>query len=149
MPPGYCEDHSDKNTWFLFIAVYGELPELGQVDLALYVSDSIENGVKNMRKNLEHRWDKSDFLKMSVPTIHFTDIRWGVPQQHHRKKFIVKGYGAKTGVWGAKEMGAATPTGGTRRPDQRRRRPFGHSDRGGGGHGVQGSELRPASDQKT
>lgn len=89
---------------FLFIAVYGELPELGQVDLALYVSDSIENGVKNMRKNLEHRWDKSDFLKMFVPTIHFTDIRWEF-NNIDGKKFIVKGYGAKTGVRGAKEMG--------------------------------------------
>ncbi len=79
---------------FLFIAVYGELPELGQVDLALYVSDSIENGVKNMRKNLEHRWDKSDFLKMFVPTIHFTDIRWEF-NNIDGKKFIVKGYGAK------------------------------------------------------
>lgn len=89
---------------FLFIAVYGELPELGVVDLALYVSDSIENGVKNMRKNLEHRWDKSDFLKQFVPVIHFTDIRWEF-NNVDGKKFIVKGYGAKTGVRGAKEMG--------------------------------------------
>lgn len=89
---------------FLFIAVYGELPELGVVDLALYVSDSIENGVKNMRKNLEHRWDKSDFLKQFVPEIHLTDIRWEF-NNIDGKKFIVKGYGAKTGVRGAKEMG--------------------------------------------
>ena len=89
---------------FLFIAVYGELPGLGTVDLALYVSDSIENGVKNMRKNLEHRWDKSDFLRMFVPVIHFTDIRWEF-NNVDGKKFIVKGYGAKTGVRGAKEMG--------------------------------------------
>src|SRR5690554_1235673 len=37
---------------FLYIAVYGEIPGFGRIDLALYVSDSIENGVKNMRKNL-------------------------------------------------------------------------------------------------
>src|SRR5690554_5185031 len=37
---------------FLYIAVYGEIPGFGKIDLALYVSDSIENGVKNMRKNL-------------------------------------------------------------------------------------------------
>ena len=79
---------------FLFIAVYGELPELGQVDLALYVSDSIENGVKNMRKNLEHRWDRSDFLRQFVPAIRFTDIRWEF-ENIDGKKFIVKGYGAK------------------------------------------------------
>ena len=89
---------------FLYIATYGDLPGFGRVDLALYVSDSIENGVKNMRKNLEFRWDNSDFLKKYVPRIHFTDIRWEF-ENADNKVFIVKGYGAKTGVRGAKEMG--------------------------------------------
>lgn len=89
---------------FLYLATYGELPGFGTVDLALYVSDSIENGVKNMRKNLEFRWDKSDFLKQYVPKIHFTDIRWEF-ENADGKVFIVKGYGAKTGVRGAKELG--------------------------------------------
>jgi hypothetical protein len=43
--------------FFLYLAVYGELPVFGKINLALYVSDSIENGVKNMRKNLEYRWE--------------------------------------------------------------------------------------------
>lgn len=89
---------------FLYIATYGEIPGFGQVDLALYVSDSIENGVKNMRKNLEFRWENSDFLKQYVPVTRFTDIRWEF-QNADGKLFIVKGYGAKTGVRGAKEMG--------------------------------------------
>ena len=37
---------------FLYLATYGRLPDFGDVNLAIYVSDSIENGVKNMRKNL-------------------------------------------------------------------------------------------------
>ncbi len=89
---------------FLYIAVYGEIPGFGKVDLALYVSDSIENGVKNMRKNLEFRHDNSDFLKEYIPEVHFTDIRWEF-KNADGKYFIVKGYGAKTGVRGAKEMG--------------------------------------------
>lgn len=89
---------------FLFLATYGELPGFGPVDLALYVSDSIENGVKNMRKNLEFRHDKSDFLRQYVPRIHFTDIRWEF-ENADGKLLIVKGYGAKTGVRGAKELG--------------------------------------------
>lgn len=89
---------------FLYIATYGEIPGFGKVDLALYVSDSIENGVKNMRKNLEFRWDNSEFLKEYVTRIHFTDIRWEF-ENADGKMFIVKGYGAKTGVRGAKEMG--------------------------------------------
>ena len=89
---------------FLYIAVYGEIPGFGKVNLALYVSDSIENGVKNMRKNLEFRWDNSDFLKQYIPQTRFTDIRWEFTNADG-KTFIVKGYGGKTGVRGAKEMG--------------------------------------------
>lgn len=88
----------------LYIATYGELPEFGDVNLGLYVSDSIENGVKNMRKNLEHRWENSEFLKKYVPHAKFTDIRWEfINLEGH--KTVFKGYGAKTGVRGAKEMG--------------------------------------------
>jgi predicted phage terminase large subunit-like protein len=57
-----------------------------------------------MRKNLEFRWDNSDFLKQYVPEVRFTDIRWEF-KNLDGKVFIVKGYGAKTGVRGAKEMG--------------------------------------------
>ena len=89
---------------FLYIATYGEIPGFGKISLALYVSDSIENGVKNMRKNLEFRWDNSEFLKEYVPHIRFTDIRWEFKNLDN-KLFIVKGYGAKTGVRGAKELG--------------------------------------------
>lgn len=93
---------------FLYLAVYGELPKFGKVRLALYVSDSIENGVKNMRKNLEFRWENSEFLQKYIPHVRFTDIRWEF-RNIEGTVFIVKGYGAKTGVRGAKEMG--------RRPD--------------------------------
>jgi phage terminase large subunit-like protein len=89
---------------FLYIACYGEIPGFGRIDLALYVSDSIENGVKNMRKNLEFRWENSDFLKQYIPEAHFTDIRWAF-KNADGKMFVIKGYGAKTGVRGAKEMG--------------------------------------------
>ena len=88
----------------LYIATYGEIPGFGRIDLGLYVSDSIENGVKNMRKNLEFRWENSDFLREYVPEMHFTDIRWEF-QNLDGKVLIFKGYGAKTGVRGAKELG--------------------------------------------
>ena len=89
---------------FLYIATYGEIPGFGKISLALYVSDSIENGVKNMRKNLEFRWENSEFLKTYVPNVRFTDIRWEFVNSDG-KVFIVKGYGGKTGVRGAKELG--------------------------------------------
>lgn len=89
---------------FLYLAVYGVLPGFGKVDLALYVSDSIENGVKNMRKNLEYRWENSEFLKQYVPNTRFTDVRWEF-NNIDGNTLVVKGYGAKTGVRGSKEMG--------------------------------------------
>ncbi len=89
---------------FLYLAVFGKLPNFGDVSLAIYVSDSIENGVKNMRKNLEFRWENSEFLRKYVPKTRFTDVRYEF-ENIDGKKFIVKGYGAKTGVRGAKEMG--------------------------------------------
>jgi len=88
----------------LYIAVYNELPNFGQVNLGLYVSDSIENGVKNMRKNLEFRWENSDFLRKYIPYTRFTDIRWEF-RNSSGQTTVFKGYGAKTGVRGAKEMG--------------------------------------------
>ena len=89
---------------FLYVGVYGEIPGFGKVNLAIYVSDSIENGIKNMRKNLEYRWENSEFLRTYIPETKFTDIRWEFVNADGGK-FIVKGYGAKTGVRGAKEMG--------------------------------------------
>lgn len=88
----------------LYLATFGELPTFGQVDFALYVSDSIDNGVKNMRKNLEYRWENSEFLQRFVPMAKFTDIHWHFKNKAG-KEFIVKGYGAKTGVRGTKANG--------------------------------------------
>jgi predicted phage terminase large subunit-like protein len=91
---------------FLYIAVTGGIPGFGKVNFALYVSDSIENGVKNMRKNLEHRWENSDFLQYYLPKkgMRLTDVRYQFTNLDGHK-FVVRGYGAQTGVRGAKEMG--------------------------------------------
>jgi len=89
---------------FLYLGCYGTLPGFGHITFALYVSDSIENGVKNMRKNLEFRWQNSPFLQEYIPTIKFTDIRWEF-NNADGNRFIIRGYGAKTGVRGGKELG--------------------------------------------
>ena len=89
---------------FLYLGVYGKLPGFGKVTVALYVSDSIENGVKNMRRNLEYRWTRSDFLQKYIPTTNFTDVRWEFINADGNH-FVVNGYGAKTGVRGKKEYG--------------------------------------------
>ena len=88
---------------FLYLGVYGRLPTFGKVDIALYLSDSIDNGVKSMRKNLEFRRENSEFLMKYIPHAKFTDIRWEFTNIEGNK-FLVKAYGAKTGIRGAKEM---------------------------------------------
>ena len=88
----------------LYIGTYGSIPNFGKIPLGLYVSDSIENGVKNMRKNLEYRWQNSSFLQEYIPTTRFTDVRWEFTNADGNVT-VFKGYGACTGVRGAKEMG--------------------------------------------
>jgi len=91
-----------KEYLILYIAVFGAIPGFGKVPYAIYVSDSIENGVKKMRKSLEYRWHHSDFLRMYVPETKFTDVRWEFINKEGNS-FVVSGYGAKTGVRGTRE----------------------------------------------
>lgn len=108
---------------FLFIACFGRMPgSKEKMNFALYIADSIDNGVKSLRKNIEFRYQNSEFLKRMIPNTvvkysdengddvevtagrKFTDVRIefaNVRGDH----FIVRLYGAKTGVRGAKELG--------------------------------------------
>lgn len=113
----------------LFVAAFGYFPGFGKVNLMLYITDSIENGVKNLRRNVEYRYQESEFLKKMIPDQKikvgtegagyvdldkyeeqvaggrkFTDIRLEFCNLNGHRT-VVKGYGAKTGVRGAKEMG--------------------------------------------
>ena len=47
----------------LYGAAFGELPNLGKIEFMIYVGDSIENGVKSLRKNVEYRYQNSEFLQ--------------------------------------------------------------------------------------
>lgn len=84
------------------IAIYGELPNLGKIPYMLYVSDSIDNGVKKMRKALENRYLHSPFLQQFIVEAKFTDIRWEFIRKDGTS-LVVSGHGAKTGVRGTRE----------------------------------------------
>lgn len=89
---------------YLYLGVYGEFFDFGEVSVAMYISDTIDNGVKSMRKNLEFRYNNSEFLQTYLKEANFTDIRWEfVNLSGHR--FVVRGFGANTGVRGFKEYG--------------------------------------------
>lgn len=83
-----------KEFLILYIAVYGALPGFGKVPYALYVSDSMDNGVKKMRKALEFRINNSVFLQKYIKEIKFTDIRWEFINITGNS-FVVSGHGAK------------------------------------------------------
>ncbi len=90
--------------FFLYIGVFGAIPGLGKIGGAIYVSDSMENGVKSLRKNLEHRYDNSAFLQNWIPRIDFTDP-YIVMHGKSGHKFGLRLYGAKTGIRGTKIFG--------------------------------------------
>lgn len=104
-----CHRGSAKTTisgeyLILYLAVYGRLPNFGVVDYGLYVSDSVENGVKKMRLRLQRQWDNSEFLKKYIPNTRFTDIRWYF-KNIEGKELVFSGYGAQAGIRGTVELG--------------------------------------------
>ena len=94
-----------KEYLILYLGVYNKLPGFGKVPYGLYVSDSIENGVKKMRKALEHRYYNSSFLQKFIPTVKFTDLRWEFINTAGTST-VFSGHGAKTGVRGTRENGS-------------------------------------------
>jgi len=89
---------------FLYLAVFGKLDGFGEVNVAMYVGDTMDNGCKNLRNNIEHRYRNSDFLQKFIPEVRFTDVRLEFTNADG-KKLCVKMFGANTGVRGFKEYG--------------------------------------------
>lgn len=94
--------------FFLYLGVFGYLPDFGEVSSSIYVSDSMENGVKSLRKNMEFRYDTSPFLQNWIPVAKFTDnyIEFTNKENH---RFGLKMFGAKTGLRGTKVFGKRPP----------------------------------------
>lgn len=88
----------------LYLGVFGSLPNLGDIFGMLYVTDSMENGVKSARKNIEFRYNNSEFLKYWIPKANFTDSYIELTNRSG-KKFGMRLYGAETGIRGGKIFG--------------------------------------------
>lgn len=88
----------------LYLAVFHEIPGFGPVPGMIYVSDSMENGAKNARKNIEFRYERSDFLKKYIKNAKFTDAYLEF-ENINGQKMGVKLYGATTGLRGTKIFG--------------------------------------------
>jgi len=87
----------------LFLAVYEGIPGFGKVDYGMYVSDSIDNGVKKMRGRVERRYNNSVFLQEYLPNVKFTDTRWYFKNKFG-KELVFTGHGINTGVRGTVEL---------------------------------------------
>lgn len=88
----------------LYIAVFGQLDGFGVIDVGMYVGDTMDNGVKSLRNNLEFRYNNSEFLKEYIPKARFTDVEWEFENKEGHKTTF-KGFGASTGVRGFKKYG--------------------------------------------
>lgn len=88
----------------LYIALFGYIPGVGKVSGMIYVSDSMDNGAKSARKNIEFRYYNSEFLQKWIPKATFTDnyLEFENVEGH---RFGVKLFGAKTGLRGTKIFG--------------------------------------------
>ena len=88
----------------LYLAVFNELPNLGKCNVIIYVADSMENGAKSLRTNVEARYNHSEFLQQYVPEAKFTDSEL-VFKNVEGKETYVKLFGASSGVRGFKRNG--------------------------------------------
>jgi predicted phage terminase large subunit-like protein len=88
----------------LYIATFGYLDGFGDVSVGMYVGDTMDNGVKNLRSNIEHRYYSSEFLQKFIPSVKFTDPEWEFTNAEGHK-LCFRGFGASTGVRGFKKYG--------------------------------------------
>jgi predicted phage terminase large subunit-like protein len=104
-----CFRGAAKTTLFfeylvLFIATFGYLPDFGDITGMMYISDSMENGVKAARKNVQFRYDNSEFLQEWIPEAYFTDSYLEFTNREGHK-LGVRMFGAQTGLRGTKIFG--------------------------------------------
>lgn len=104
-----CSRGFSKTTIFgealiLYLATFNVLPNFGLCDVIMYVSDSMENGGKSIRKNTEFRYLNSDLLQKYIPFAKFTDTDM-LFKNSLGKETYVRIFGAKSGVRGFKQFG--------------------------------------------
>lgn len=104
-----CFRGAAKTTLFmeyfsLYLGMFHHIPGFGPVDGMIYVSDSMDNGVKSARKNIEFRYNNSEFLQQWIPEAKFTD-NYIEFKNKAGEMLGIKMFGAKTGLRGTKIFG--------------------------------------------
>ena len=90
----------------LYIGTYGGLPIKGyeSVDVGMYVADTMDNGVKSLRKNVQFRYENSMFLQKYIPEANFTEGRIELINAEG-SHYCLRMFGVTSGVRGFKEYG--------------------------------------------
>ena len=88
---------------FFYVAIMGKLPTVGKVKFMIYVSDTVENGVRTMTEAMRFTHENSEFLKKYIPDCKFNDTRW-VLTNLDDESLVVRCYGAEAGIRGAREQ---------------------------------------------
>lgn len=85
----------------LYTAIFGRLPYVNapKFTYGLYVSDTMENGVKKMRENIEAELETSAFLREYLVDWKITENSWKFTNKDGHKT-VWGGFGATTGVRG-------------------------------------------------
>lgn len=104
-----CARGTAKTTLFmeylvLYLAMFGTLPNFGVVTGMLYISDSMDNGVKSARNSIEFRYNNSEFLQAWIPHARFTENYLEFTNKNGHS-LGVKMFGAKSGIRGTKIFG--------------------------------------------
>lgn len=87
----------------LYCAVYGGLENFGEVTYMLFIGDSVENGCRNMRRNMENRYNQSEFLQKYLPECRFTDTIIEFTNVES-KKFAIRLAGAQQSIRGTRYL---------------------------------------------
>ena len=88
----------------LYLAVFTKLPYVGKCNVIMYVADSMENGAKSLRANIEARYNHSPFLQEYIPKVKFTDTELVFTNKAGEETYV-RLFGASSGVRGFKRNG--------------------------------------------
>lgn len=88
----------------LYLAIFNHLPNLGLCNVIMYVSDSMDNGGKSFRMNVQARYEHSKFLQEYIPEAKFTDDNLIFTNKEGKETYI-RIFGAASGVRGFKRNG--------------------------------------------
>lgn len=84
-----------------YLAIFRELPGFPDIDSLIYVSDSMENGVKSAVESVRARYENSQFLQTWLPEAKILESRMEFVNKAG-EKFGVKMFGAQSGIRGSK-----------------------------------------------